>query len=124
MQQGSGGLARRRGLGLQCLRMKARFFCDNCGREVKAGAARCSGCGRFFSAVKCPRCAFQGDATLFANGCPACGYLFDSEGRVSRQKKKDGESSLSRRAFYWITSFLVLLLLVFLVLLIVQPFNR
>jgi uncharacterized membrane protein YvbJ len=109
--------------------MKIRFFCDSCGREVSAEAARCPGCGKFFSAVECPRCALRGPAPLFGSGCPACGYLFagPGKGRVPRSGAKRAEKSrtfISQRVFRWLTAVLVLLLLVFLVLLLVSPFNR
>jgi predicted RNA-binding Zn-ribbon protein involved in translation (DUF1610 family) len=57
--------------------MKARFFCGNCGTEVSAKAERCPKCGKFFRAVTCPRCGFEGDAGAFLRGCPACGYAVD-----------------------------------------------
>ena len=53
---------------------KSKFFCENCGAEVKHNAKVCPYCGRFFSAVRCPRCGFTGDASMFRAGCPNCGY--------------------------------------------------
>ncbi len=50
------------------------FFCENCGAEVPRKSARCPVCGRLFSSVRCPKCAFTGPEHLFADGCPACGY--------------------------------------------------
>jgi hypothetical protein len=50
------------------------FFCDKCGYEVSQDATSCPGCGRSFSSVKCPMCEFVGEASLFTNGCPVCGY--------------------------------------------------
>jgi ssDNA-binding Zn-finger/Zn-ribbon topoisomerase 1 len=52
----------------------ARFYCENCGREVRAGDKICPYCKRFFSSVRCPACSFSGPASLFVQGCPACGY--------------------------------------------------
>ncbi len=40
------------------------------GRDERA----CPVCGRFFSAVRCPRCGYSGPAGKFAAGCPVCGY--------------------------------------------------
>ncbi len=37
-------------------------------------ARSCPECGRFFSAVRCPRCGYSGSAAKFAAGCPVCGY--------------------------------------------------
>lgn len=55
--------------------MKAsKFYCENCGAEVRHNTKVCPKCGRFFSAVRCPKCAFTGDASLFRQGCPSCGY--------------------------------------------------
>jgi predicted RNA-binding Zn-ribbon protein involved in translation (DUF1610 family) len=53
----------------------ARFFCENCGAEVRAGASSCPKCRRVFSAVRCPECGFMGKAAEFKAGCPSCGYL-------------------------------------------------
>lgn len=53
---------------------ETKFFCENCGTEVKHNAKICSKCGRFFSAVRCPCCAYMGEAALFRQGCPNCGY--------------------------------------------------
>jgi len=53
---------------------RSRFFCENCGGEVKANAKVCPHCGRFFSAVRCPVCGFTGESHLFVRGCPNCGY--------------------------------------------------
>ena len=51
-----------------------RFFCEHCGAEVGRDERACPECGRFFSAVRCPRCGFSGSAGKFADGCPVCGY--------------------------------------------------
>jgi predicted RNA-binding Zn-ribbon protein involved in translation (DUF1610 family) len=51
-----------------------RFFCDNCGTEVKRDASSCSHCGRLFASVRCPACGFEGAEDLFSKGCPKCGY--------------------------------------------------
>ena len=53
---------------------KSKFFCENCGKEVRHNAKVCPHCGRFFQAVRCPACSFTGDASLFVHGCPNCGY--------------------------------------------------
>ncbi len=54
--------------------MKVRFRCDNCGHHVPLRHDTCPHCGRRFTAVVCPVCGFEGDASLFSNGCPSCGY--------------------------------------------------
>jgi hypothetical protein len=54
---------------------KARYFCENCGAEVRAGAASCPKCRRVFSAVRCPECGYMGKASEFREGCPSCGFL-------------------------------------------------
>jgi hypothetical protein len=55
--------------------MKARFFCESCGAEVRHSERTCPSCGKTFTAVRCPRCGFEGGAKQFARGCPGCGYL-------------------------------------------------
>jgi len=52
----------------------ARFFCEQCGAEVRAGAPSCPSCGSTFTAVRCPECGHEGRAAEFKSGCPVCGY--------------------------------------------------
>jgi predicted RNA-binding Zn-ribbon protein involved in translation (DUF1610 family) len=66
-------------------RSAPRFFCDNCGKEVGKDEKRCPVCGRYFSAIRCPKCGFAGEETQFRNGCPACGY----SARPPRQQKPE-----------------------------------
>jgi hypothetical protein len=54
--------------------VKARYFCEHCGTEVRAGAAVCPSCGSVFTAVRCPECGYEGRAPEFHAGCPVCGY--------------------------------------------------
>jgi uncharacterized membrane protein YvbJ len=58
---------------------KARFFCESCGAEVRAGALSCPQCGSLFSSVRCPKCGFMGGDKDFREGCPSCGYLQAAE---------------------------------------------
>lgn len=51
-----------------------RFFCEFCGAEVKRNDKVCHKCGKFFAAVRCPSCGLTGGASIFAKGCPSCGY--------------------------------------------------
>lgn len=53
---------------------RSRFFCENCGTEVRPHAKVCPNCGRFFSAVRCPSCGYTGEGKEFVRGCPNCGY--------------------------------------------------
>ncbi len=53
---------------------RGKFFCENCGTEVRPNAKVCPHCGRFFRAVRCPVCSFTGESMLFLKGCPNCGY--------------------------------------------------
>jgi len=55
-------------------RGNARFFCEQCGSEVRPGAAACPSCGSVFTAVRCPECGYEGRAPEFKSGCPVCGY--------------------------------------------------
>lgn len=50
------------------------FFCEKCGTAVSRDAGKCPNCGRYFTSVRCPSCGFTGQADLFAEGCPLCGY--------------------------------------------------
>ena len=69
---------------------KPKFYCDNCGTEVKNGTSACPHCGRFFSSVRCPACGFSGDDKLFFKGCPACGYSAPgSRGGVRKKQSKN-----------------------------------
>lgn len=72
--------------------MKARFYCANCGTEVPARAERCPGCGKFFRAVTCPKCGFEGDVESFLKGCPVCGYMVDVE-KLRRRTPPAGSGS-------------------------------
>lgn len=58
------------------MKKNPRFFCENCGSEVRQNDKVCAKCGRFFSSVKCPSCGYSGDSAIFRDGCPVCGYAF------------------------------------------------
>lgn len=58
---------------------RAKFFCENCGTEVKHDAKFCNKCGKFFYSVRCPMCGKTGNQNEFINGCPKCGYAVGSE---------------------------------------------
>jgi uncharacterized membrane protein YvbJ len=51
-----------------------RFFFDICGHEVGNDIKTCPYCGRYFASIRCPKCGFSGEDSLFVNGCPSCGY--------------------------------------------------
>lgn len=68
--------------------MKLRFFCDQCGTEVPRNTVRCPTCGRYFTAIQCPRCHFRGEEQDFAAGCPSCGYM-----RVPTRAKQSRRTS-------------------------------
>ena len=68
----------------------AKFFCENCGAEVPQNARVCRHCGRFFSSVRCPQCGTTGGPNKFTNGCPTCGYAFNSEkSKAEKDAKAD-----------------------------------
>jgi predicted RNA-binding Zn-ribbon protein involved in translation (DUF1610 family) len=66
--------------------MAPRFFCEDCGAEVKRDSKTCPRCGKFFASIKCPACGFVGEEILFKSGCPACGYSA-AGGKKGRGKK-------------------------------------
>ena len=47
------------------LQAKAKFFCQNCNSEVAANAKFCPKCGKFFAAVRCPKCGHTGTVKDF-----------------------------------------------------------
>ncbi|MGP1438341.1 MAG: zinc ribbon domain-containing protein [Treponema sp.] len=71
-----------------------KFFCENCGKEVKRNARFCPHCGRFFASVRCPSCNYFGHSSQFAKGCPKCGYAFHPE----KEKKEATNTSSSKKA--------------------------
>jgi uncharacterized membrane protein YvbJ len=73
------------------------FFCDKCGYEVSQDATSCPGCGRSFSSVKCPMCNFVGEAALFTNGCPVCGYSAGDAKSATAQNNTAGQTAVNAR---------------------------
>jgi len=71
--------------------MKLRYFCDLCGTEVPKNTIRCPSCGRYFTAIQCPRCGFRGEEKDFAQGCPKCGYM-----KISRPSGAGGAGGSTR----------------------------
>jgi uncharacterized membrane protein YvbJ len=99
--------------------MKARYFCENCGVEVRPGASSCPSCGRVFTAVRCPECGFEGRASEFARGCPSCGFMEQKKLQPlpARPAEKRSRRTFSAR-FYRIAGVVLLALVVILVALI------
>ena len=60
---------------------RSKFYCENCHKEVRPTAKVCPYCGRFFTAVRCPSCAYVGEARDFVRGCPSCGYAASIPGK-------------------------------------------
>ena len=42
----------------QIMNKLPKFFCENCGKEVKRNTKVCPYCGKFFASVKCPACGY------------------------------------------------------------------
>lgn len=80
---------------------KAKYFCENCGAEVRSKARFCPHCGKFFSAVRCPNCNHTGSVSEFKSGCPVCHYTdgsFNNDG-ASKNETSDGlKHKLSRKS--------------------------
>ncbi|MCR5699755.1 MAG: zinc ribbon domain-containing protein [Treponemataceae bacterium] len=66
----------------------AKFVCENCQTVVDANAKFCPTCGKFFAAVKCPKCGKVGTTYQFKDGCPQCGY---SEPKTTDSSEKKDE---------------------------------
>ena len=81
---------------------KAKFFCESCGAEVNQNARVCTNCGKFFSSVRCPKCALTGKTEEFIHGCPRCGYAVNpgSSTNSNSNIQKSFSDSLIGRFFY------------------------
>jgi uncharacterized membrane protein YvbJ len=103
--------------------MKARYFCENCGAEVRPGAATCPSCGRVFTAVRCPECGFEGRASEFVQGCPSCGFMEQkkAEAPSPRQARTRGRRPLSARFYRTAGIVLFALAVILVVLLFLRP---
>lgn len=81
---------------------KAKYFCENCGAEVNANARFCPNCGKFFAAVRCPRCTYTGTIRDFKSGCPKCHYAMTKDelyGTETEENSIDGRKhKLSRKS--------------------------
>ena len=71
---------------------QAKFFCENCGSEVPESSKFCKKCGKFFSAVRCPKCGCTGHSSEFKNGCPQCGYAVGQDGKASYRNTMNDSS--------------------------------
>ena len=102
-------------------RASARYFCESCGAEVRAGASTCPSCGSVFTAVRCPECGYEGRAPEFRSGCPVCGFRAKSEespssGPAGGRAGKPGMPPGFYRAAIFVLGALILGLIVLLVL--------
>ena len=70
--------------------MGSRFFCENCGAEVKRDAKTCPQCGMSFANVLCQNCGFAGAPRLFAAGCPVCGHTAAGPAGIASKPKHGG----------------------------------
>ncbi|MBO8449685.1 MAG: zinc ribbon domain-containing protein [Spirochaetes bacterium] len=70
-----------------------KFFCENCGAEVRRSDRLCPHCGKFFAAVRCPSCGRTGPAALFDRGCPSCGYAVFSGNRAGGSPAGGGKKT-------------------------------
>ena len=100
--------------------MKARFRCDNCGHHVPLKHDACPHCGKRFTAVLCPACGFEGDASLFRGGCPSCGYQGARTGAPApgQRPRKPARPPLPGWFYLWSSVALLVVLALFLFLLL------
>lgn len=95
-----------------------KFFCENCGKEVKRNASACPHCGRFFASVKCPSCGYAGAASQFENGCPRCGYALrprlkkEEKGKKKTHPKKKKKGTYDDSLPVWLYAFIFCLFLI------------
>lgn len=76
---------------------KAKYFCEGCGSEVAPNAKFCPKCGKFFAAVRCPKCGHVGTVRNFLNGCPSCSYAMTSEELYGTGTAEPSESTQHSR---------------------------
>ncbi|MDR3284762.1 MAG: hypothetical protein LBS97_06260 [Treponema sp.] len=80
-----------------------KFFCEFCKAEVPQNAGVCPGCGRKFSAVRCPKCGKTGSHEKFNNGCPFCGYAAKRDAPAKPAIILDSPGNrASPKSFVWI----------------------
>ncbi len=105
--------------------MKLKYYCETCGNKVPKDVDICPHCGRYFTAVKCPVCGYEGNANTFVTGCPRCSHLADGS-TVSAQNVKAVDPVPPKKknlfpfssAFYRIAALgLLIMLIIFLYLL-------
>ena len=99
--------------------MKPLYYCGNCSREVSSNAAVCPYCGSSFTAVRCPKCSYEGKPLEFRDGCPSCGYMMSQEVRVTAAPTPKREQTLMSRAFYRISGLVLLVLFAVLIVLLI-----
>jgi DNA-directed RNA polymerase subunit RPC12/RpoP len=106
------------------VQVKARYYCGNCSREVSSNSSTCPYCGSSFTAVRCPKCSYEGRPAEFRDGCPACGYMMSQDVRVPVMPtvKKSQPQNLMSRRFYRVAGLVLLVLFaVLIVLLLIKP---
>jgi primosomal protein N' len=102
--------------------MKARYFCENCGKEVSPGATTCPWCGRVFTAVRCPQCGYEGKPSDFRKGCPSCGFNQPVPAAGPGAAPQPHQRLLPSARFYRIAgAILIVLLIALLGLLFLRP---
>ena len=85
-----------------------KFFCENCGEEVKENAKICTHCGKFFTNIRCPKCFHQGDSREFKNGCPECGYS-NNKNNFNQKDENESKKYKPNRIFHLAYIFSILL---------------
>lgn len=103
--------------------MKKGFVCQNCGKNVPPKTDRCPHCGRFFKGVRCPQCLYIGVADDFLKGCPACGYLGDTESGVNLQSMPDYLKPAKKELPAWFYLSAIGILIIAVIVLLIIFFN-
>lgn len=67
---------------------ETEFLCENCNARVAKNAKMCRKCGKFFHAVRCPKCGAVGNVEYFEGGCPECGYFPSSNPAKTNEENR------------------------------------
>jgi uncharacterized membrane protein YvbJ len=100
---------------------KKMFYCDSCGTAVDSTARKCPSCGRYFTAIACPKCSYEGLYNEFEDGCPSCGYLADAS-EMKAVEQIEETKYIDRGLPLWLLIFMTLVVGVLIIVIVVTSF--